>query len=105
MHRGCVKIFPISAKIARERSAWSEIDSNSDGFLRPWWATDFVSASANTTESAAVAEQAIDKSKKIERANIAASPQIRKVSTKRVICSGNDKSRQRQDPTVVDGRR
>jgi hypothetical protein len=47
--------------------------------------------SANTTESAAVAEQAIDRTKKNERTNIAASPQIRKVSAKRVICSSNDK--------------
>ena len=36
--------------------------------------------SANTTESAAVAEQAIDRTKKNERTNIAASPQIRKVA-------------------------
>jgi hypothetical protein len=90
MHRGCVKSFPISAKIARERSAWSAIDSNSDELLRVWRARDFVSVWANTTDSAALDEQAIDRTKKNERANIAASPQIRKVSPSRVICSAND---------------
>src|SRR5258708_7205375 len=88
MHRGCVKSFPISVKIASERSAWSAIESNSDGLLRP---TDFVSVCANTTDSAALAEQAIDRTKKNERANIAASPQIRKVNATRVICSANDR--------------
>src|ERR1039458_9682845 len=87
MHRGCVNNFPISAKIARERSAWSPIDSNSDGLLRLWWATDFGSVSANAAESAATAEQPIDTIKKNERTNIAASPQIRKVSATRANCS------------------
>jgi hypothetical protein len=66
------------------------VDSNSDGLLRLWRATDFVSVCANTTDRAAVAEQAIDRTKKNERANIAASPQIRKVSAACVICSAND---------------
>ena len=56
--------FPISAKIARERSAWSPIDSNSDGPLRLWWTTDFGSVSANAAESAVAAEQPIDTIKK-----------------------------------------
>jgi hypothetical protein len=76
MHRGCVNNFPISAKIARERPAWSPIDSNSDGLLRLWRATDFGSVSANATEIAVAAEQPIDTIKKNERNNIAASPQI-----------------------------
>jgi hypothetical protein len=70
MHRGCVNNFPISAKIARERSAWSPIDSNSDGLLRLWRATDFGSVSANAAESAVAAEQPIDTIKKNERSNI-----------------------------------
>jgi hypothetical protein len=87
MHRGCVNTFPISVKIARERSAWSAIDSNSDGLFRLWWATDFGSVSANTAESAAATEQPIDTIKKNERTNIAGSPQIRKVSATRANCS------------------
>src|ERR1700686_3767950 len=85
MHRGCVNNFPISAKIARERSAWSPIDSNSDGPLRLWWTTDFGSVSANAAESAVAAEQPIDTIKKNERTNIVASP--RKVSATRANCS------------------
>src|ERR1019366_7882539 len=87
MHRGCVNNFPISAKIARERSAWSPIDSNSDGLLRLWWATDFGSVSANAAESAAAAEQPFDTIEKIERTDIAASPLIRKASATRANCS------------------
>src|ERR1700737_1200919 len=83
MHRGCVNNFPISAKMARERSAWSPIDSNSDGPLRLWWTTDFGSVSANAAESAMAAEQPIDTVKQNERTSIAASSQIRKVSATR----------------------
>ena len=93
MHRGCVNNFPISAKIARERSAWSPIDSNSDGLLRLWWATDFGSVSANAAESAAAAEQPIDTIEKNERTDIAASPLIRKVSTTRANCSALPKQK------------
>src|SRR5450432_3331217 len=85
MHRGCVNNFPISAKIARERSASSPIDSNSDGPLRLWWTTDFGSVSGNAAESAVAAEQPIDTIKKNERTSIAASP--RKVSATRANCS------------------
>src|ERR1019366_7306997 len=93
MHRGCVYNFPISAKIARERSAWSPIDSNSDGPLRLGWATDFGSVSANAAESAVAAEQPIDTIKKNERNNIAASPQIRKLSATRANCSALPKQK------------
>src|ERR1700676_1356200 len=93
MHRGCVNNFPISAKIARERSAWSPIDSNSDGPLRLWWTTDFGSVSANAAESAVAAEQPIDTIKKNERTNIAASPQIQKVSATRANCSVQPKQK------------
>jgi hypothetical protein len=85
MHRGCVNNFPISAKIARERSAWSPIDSNSDGPLRLWWTTDF--GSVNAAESAVAAEQPIDTIKKNERTDIAVSPQIRMVSATGANCS------------------
>src|SRR5450755_3974369 len=93
MHRGCVNNFPISAKIARERSAWSPIDSNSDGPLRLWWTTDFGSVSANAAESAVAAEQPIETIKKNERTNIAASPQIQKVSATRANCSVQPKQK------------
>jgi hypothetical protein len=92
MHRGCVSNFPISVKIARERSAWSPIDSNSDELLRLWWVTDFGSVSANAAEST-TAEQPIDTIKKNERTNIAASPQISKVSATRANCSALPKQK------------
>src|ERR1035438_2512006 len=70
MQRGCVNNFPISANIARERSAWSAIDSNSDGALRLWRPTDFGSVSANAAESAVAAEQPIAATRKNERTDI-----------------------------------
>jgi hypothetical protein len=78
MQRGCVNNFPISEKIARERSALSPIDSNSDASLRLSWTADFGSATANAAESTVAAE--IEAIKQNERTSIAASPQIRKVS-------------------------
>ena len=72
MQRGFVSNLPISAKIARERSAGSPIDSNSDGLLRLWRDTGFDASSANTADGATAAAQAIDTIKKNERANIAA---------------------------------
>jgi hypothetical protein len=101
MHRGCVNNFPISAKIARERSAWSAIDSNSDGALRLGWATDFGSVSANAAESAVAAEQPIDTIKKNERNTIAASPQIRKSSATRANCSAPPKQKYACRPVAV----
>src|ERR1019366_10512126 len=105
MHRGCVYNFPISAKIARERSAWSPIDSNSDGPLRLGWATDFGSVSANAAESAVAAEQPIDTIKKNERNNIAASPQIRKLSATRANCSALPQPRSHQSCDIGVSRR
>src|SRR5450631_3881750 len=87
MHRGCINNFPISTKIARERSAWSPIDSNSDGLLRLWRLTDFGSSSANAAESAVAPEPPIATIKKNERNNITASPQLRKVSATGTNCS------------------
>src|SRR4029077_10740015 len=73
MHRGCVNNFPISTKIARERSAWSPIDSKSDGLLR---ARDFDSVCANAARGTVAVPQPNDTIRTIERTNIAASAQF-----------------------------
>jgi hypothetical protein len=84
MHRGCVNNFPISTKIARERSAWSPIDSKSDGLLR---ARDFDSVCANAARGTVAVPQPNDTIRTIERTNIAASAQTGKLSSKRANCS------------------
>ena len=69
MHRGLVSTFPISLKIARDRSSWLLINSNSDGVLSVWWEADLGSVCANAAENAIAVQQAIVRT---DRTNIVA---------------------------------
>jgi hypothetical protein len=63
MQRGFVTSFPISPKIARERSRGFEIDMNSEGLLRVWLAdgwSAFAKVGDRTNAATAIIVRVID---------------------------------------------